>query len=151
MSKQRCISFSLHSIYSVGNISCTPTQSAQVEVGYCDAQGQYPGVSDLGFDTAGQKFLRGYQLADSNGRVQLVTIYPCWYLGGAVHIHFRIRTQAVTCFSSFRQPKLPKMLASVLFISGKIAHYCPRIAHFHRSFFYATRAGFLQEYYRQPV
>jgi protocatechuate 3,4-dioxygenase beta subunit len=81
------------SVVSVANNSCTPIQNAQVDLWHCDAQGQYSGVSDQGFDTSGQKFLRGYQLTDANGRVQFVTIYPGWYSGRAVHIHFTIRTR----------------------------------------------------------
>ena len=80
-------------VASVGNNSCTPIQNAQVDVWHCDAQGVYSGVSDRGFDTTGQKFLRGYQLTDANGRVQFLTIYPGWYSGRAVHIHFTIRTK----------------------------------------------------------
>jgi protocatechuate 3,4-dioxygenase beta subunit len=40
----------------------------------------------------GQKFLRGYQVTDSEGRAEFLTIYPGWYLGRTVHIHFKIRT-----------------------------------------------------------
>ncbi len=80
-------------VASVGNNSCSPIQGAQVDVWHCDAQGQYSGVSDQGFDTTGKKFLRGYQLTDANGKVQFVTIYPGWYSGRAVHIHFTIRTK----------------------------------------------------------
>src|SRR5262245_15275199 len=80
-------------VASVGNNSCTPIQGAQVDLWHCDAQGHYSGVSDPGFDTSGQKFLRGYQLTDANGIVQFQTIYPGWYSGRAVHIHFTIRTK----------------------------------------------------------
>ena len=81
-------------IASVGNNSCTPIEGAQVDIWHCDAQGQYSGVSDQGFDTTRQKFLRGYQLTDANGAVHFQTIYPGWYSGRAVHIHFTIRTKA---------------------------------------------------------
>ena len=80
-------------VASVGENSCTPIEGAQVDVWHCDAHGQYSGVSDQGFDTSGQKFLRGYQITDSNGAVKFQTIYPGWYSGRAVHIHFTIRTK----------------------------------------------------------
>ena len=80
-------------VASIGNNSCTPIEGAQVDIWHCDAQGHYSGVSDPGFDTSDQKFLRGYQLTDSNGAIQFQTIYPGWYSGRAVHIHFTIRTQ----------------------------------------------------------
>lgn len=80
-------------VASIGENSCTPIEGAQVDVWHCDAHGQYSGVSDQGFDTSGQKFLRGYQITDSNGAVKFQTIYPGWYSGRAVHIHFTIRTK----------------------------------------------------------
>jgi protocatechuate 3,4-dioxygenase beta subunit len=80
-------------VASVGNNSCTPIEGAQVDIWHCDAQGHYSGVSDPGFDTSGQQFLRGYQLTNANGMVQFQTIYPGWYSGRAVHIHFTIRTK----------------------------------------------------------
>ena len=79
-------------VLDVANSSCTPIEGAQVDIWHCDAQGVYSGVSDQGFDTTGQKFLRGYQLTDATGKVQFLTIYPGWYQGRAVHIHFMIRT-----------------------------------------------------------
>lgn len=79
-------------VFDVASNSCAPIEGAQVDIWHCDAQGMYSGVSDQGFDTTGQKFLRGYQLTDANGEVQFLTIYPGWYSGRAVHIHFMIRT-----------------------------------------------------------
>jgi protocatechuate 3,4-dioxygenase beta subunit len=81
-------------VTNVGENSCAPLEGAQVDIWHCDANGQYSGVSDQGFDTQGQQFLRGYQLTNTNGTVQFQTIYPGWYSGRAVHIHFTIRTRA---------------------------------------------------------
>ena len=81
-------------IFDVANNSCTPLTDAQVDIWHCDALGVYFGVSDQGFDTTGQQFLRGYQLTGANGGVQFLTIYPGWYSGRTVHIHFTIRTRA---------------------------------------------------------
>lgn len=74
--------------------SCTPLAGAIVNVWQCDALGEYSDVQDAaeGFDTRGQKFLRGYQVTDKNGTARFTTIYPGWYKGRAVHIHFKIRT-----------------------------------------------------------
>ena len=55
--------------------------------------GVYSDVSDLGFNTKGQKFLRGYQVTDAQRPGALHTIYPGWYQGRATHIHFKIRTE----------------------------------------------------------
>jgi protocatechuate 3,4-dioxygenase beta subunit len=39
--------------------------------------------------------LRGYQVTGRDGRIQFITIYPGWYEGRTVHIHFKIRTDPV--------------------------------------------------------
>jgi protocatechuate 3,4-dioxygenase beta subunit len=52
----------------------------------------YSDVGDSRFNTKGQKFLRGYQVSDASGTVTFQTIYPGWYAGRAVHIHFKVRT-----------------------------------------------------------
>jgi len=71
---------------------CAPLAGAHVDIWHCDAMGVYSGVEDPGFTTVGQTFLRGYQLTDDAGEVRFRTIYPGWYPGRAVHIHFKIRT-----------------------------------------------------------
>jgi protocatechuate 3,4-dioxygenase beta subunit len=74
------------------NNGCSPLSGALVDVWHCDALGVYSGVTDRSFDTSEQQFLRGYQVTDANGVAQFVTIYPGWYPGRTVHIHFKIRT-----------------------------------------------------------
>jgi len=71
--------------------ACEPLPDARVDVWHCDALGVYSDVSDPNFDTIGKKFLRGYQLTDERGVARFVTIYPGWYSGRAVHIHFKVR------------------------------------------------------------
>jgi protocatechuate 3,4-dioxygenase beta subunit len=71
--------------------TCAPLTGAYVDIWHCDAIGSYSDVRDGGFDTRGQRYLRGYQVTDSNGAVEFLTIYPGWYSGRAVHIHFKIR------------------------------------------------------------
>lgn len=72
--------------------ACQPLAGAQVDIWHCDAQGVYSDVQDPGFNTIGQKFLRGYQNTNERGEVRFVTVYPGWYPGRTVHIHFKIRT-----------------------------------------------------------
>jgi len=71
---------------------CSPLPNALVDVWHCDALGVYSDVRDAGFDTVGQRFLRGYQSTDAAGVAQFTTIYPGWYSGRAVHVHFKIRS-----------------------------------------------------------
>lgn len=61
---------------------CAPLPGILVDVWHCDHRGVY---SD---DT----FLRGYQVTDARGRARFRTIYPGWYGGRTVHIHFKMRS-----------------------------------------------------------
>ncbi|MCS6849362.1 MAG: hypothetical protein RMN52_16810 [Anaerolineae bacterium] len=70
---------------------CTPLAGAMVDIWHCDALGVYSDVVDRSFNTVGQDFLRGFQITDANGVVNFTTIYPGWYQGRAVHIHFKVR------------------------------------------------------------
>ena len=72
--------------------ACAALGGATVDVWHCDALGVYSDATDPSFNTKGQKFLRGYQTTDATGKAQFTTIYPGWYQGRAVHIHFKIRT-----------------------------------------------------------
>lgn len=80
--------------FNVAQVSggvCSPLPNAQVDIWHCDALGVYSGVANTPGD-----FLRGYQLTDANGMATFTTIYPGWYRGRAVHIHFKIRLAAST-------------------------------------------------------
>ena len=83
-------------VFNAASNRCTPLKGAQVDVWHCDAMGIYSGVIEHVFNTRGQQFLRGYQFTDADGRVQFQTIYPGWYSGRTVHIHFTIRTKTPT-------------------------------------------------------
>jgi protocatechuate 3,4-dioxygenase beta subunit len=85
----------LNLVFNVSRLdgkSCTALSDAMVDIWHCDAAGIYSDVEDPGFNTRGQKFLRGYQRTDANGKAEFTTIFPGWYQGRTVHIHFKIRT-----------------------------------------------------------
>jgi len=79
-------------VSQISGSACTPLVGAQVDLWQCDALGVYSDVQDPGFVTSGKMFLRGYQVTDQSGSVQFTTIFPGWYQGRAVHIHFKVRT-----------------------------------------------------------
>jgi protocatechuate 3,4-dioxygenase beta subunit len=87
-------------VSQVSGSSCTPLQGATVEIWHCDAEGVYSGVSDPSFDTTNQNWLRGAQVTDANGVATFTTIYPGWYPGRAVHIHFRVSPSEDKVFTS---------------------------------------------------
>jgi protocatechuate 3,4-dioxygenase beta subunit len=74
--------------------TCAPLAGAQVDVWHCDHLGVYSDVRDPQFDTTGRKFLRGYQRTDAAGQARFSTVYPGWYEGRTVHIHFKVRSPA---------------------------------------------------------
>jgi protocatechuate 3,4-dioxygenase beta subunit len=75
----------------VANNACTPLTGAYLDVWHCDSGGVYSDVSG-----SSQKFLRGYQITDANGIANFTSVYPGWYRGRAVHIHFMLRLYAGT-------------------------------------------------------
>jgi protocatechuate 3,4-dioxygenase beta subunit len=70
---------------------CALLPDARVDIWHCDALGVYSNVEDRYNNTLGQQFLRGYQVTNESGIVRFTTIYPGWYRGRAVHIHFKVR------------------------------------------------------------
>ena len=73
----------------LANSACTPLTGAYLDVWHCDAGGRYSDESANG--TSGKKYLRGYQITDANGVASFTTVYPGWYHGRAVHVHFKLR------------------------------------------------------------
>ena len=90
-------------VYQVANGGCEPLEGAMVDVWHCDAVGRYSDVDDNteGFDTRGEKWLRGFQTTDAGGSVTFTTIYPGWYQGRATHIHFKVRKDNLEFTSQF--------------------------------------------------
>jgi protocatechuate 3,4-dioxygenase beta subunit len=87
----------------VVDASCAPVPGAAVEIWHCDATGDYSAFADGGGgkdDGPGTTFCRGTQVADGDGIVELLTIYPGWYRGRAVHIHVRVHVEATTVLTS---------------------------------------------------
>lgn len=74
--------------------SCAPLTGARVDIWQCDARGLYSAFRDQGdghnIDQTGKTFLRGTQMANTNGWAGFNTIYPGWYAGRATHIHFKV-------------------------------------------------------------
>ena len=77
-------------VSKVGTGKCEPRSGVMVDIWHCDALGKYSDEQSEG--TAGKDFLRGLQMTDSGGKAVFKTVYPGWYNGRAVHIHFKLRT-----------------------------------------------------------
>jgi protocatechuate 3,4-dioxygenase beta subunit len=81
-------------LYALRSKSSEPLAGAHVDIWHADAGGNYsdeaPGPIQQE-DTKGQKWLRGYQITDANGKARFETIYPGWYHNRTPHIHVKIR------------------------------------------------------------
>jgi protocatechuate 3,4-dioxygenase beta subunit len=84
-------------VSKVDGNACVPLEGVLVDVWHCDAAGDY---SDVG-SQQGHDYLRGYQHTDANGLATITTIYPGWYQGRAVHVHFKIRTDPAAASGGF--------------------------------------------------
>jgi protocatechuate 3,4-dioxygenase beta subunit len=88
-------------VSQVNRSACVPLAGAIVDVWHCDGTGVYSDVRDRGASTEGQKFLRGYQTTNADGLAEFTTIYPGWYPGRTVHIHFKVRTDGADQSTEF--------------------------------------------------
>jgi protocatechuate 3,4-dioxygenase beta subunit len=67
--------------------NCAPAAGAAVYLWHCDRDGNYSMYSN---GLAGENYLRGVQVADSDGVVTFATIFPGCYSGRMPHVHFEV-------------------------------------------------------------
>jgi protocatechuate 3,4-dioxygenase beta subunit len=92
----------------------TPISGVEVYVWHTDAVGFYSGFAnqnpDMSYSGAfertvenADRFCRGIQTTDKDGIVRFKTLYPGWYNGRAIHIHFvALRPGSTAATSSYR-------------------------------------------------
>jgi protocatechuate 3,4-dioxygenase beta subunit len=98
--------------------ACAPVAGAYVDIWHCSALGAYSDVSGGGNpNNVGQRWLRGYQVSDAHGNVRFLTVYPGWYPGRTVHIHFRIRkfSGAAVTFNFVSQTYFDDAISNAIF------------------------------------
>ena len=104
--------------------SCAPIPGATVEIWHCDVDGDYSGYADGGTDDDGGEgttFLRGSQVANDEGIVEFLTIWPGWYRGRAVHIHSKVHLDGATLLTT--QFLFDDELNSEVLATGRYASY----------------------------
>ena len=69
----------------VVSADCRPIPGARVDVWHCDAAGVYSGVQG---DTG--SFMRGTQETGADGVASFRTVFPGWYPGRVVHVHYKV-------------------------------------------------------------
>lgn len=76
---------------------CTPVKGATVDIWHTGANGLYSTFAAGSFcnpstaDLSSERYCRGVQTSDAQGRLNFNTVVPGWYNGRAVHIHFTVR------------------------------------------------------------
>ncbi len=79
---------------------CTPVPGATVDIWHSGFDGVYSafgsGVCNPdSLDVANEMFCRGVQMTNEKGLATFLTIFPGWYSGRSVHIHFTIRVNGM--------------------------------------------------------
>lgn len=69
------------------NASCAALSGYVVYLWHCNRDGLYSMYSS---GITSENYLRGVQVADSNGQLKFTTIYPACYSGRYPHIHFEV-------------------------------------------------------------
>ncbi|TDT18404.1 dioxygenase-like protein [Ilumatobacter fluminis] len=84
---------------------CNPLEGYTIEAWHCDVRGIYSGDTSSSDDadrfagdfcTAGDAeaeqstYFRGQLTTDASGRVNFATVFPGWYSGRTIHIHFAV-------------------------------------------------------------
>ena len=83
--------------------SCEPVPDVVVDIWHTDAEGRYSGFEQGArgvADTVGATYMRGKQITDANGFVEFQSVYPGWYPGRTVHIHFKVSNDDRTLVAS---------------------------------------------------
>lgn len=97
--------------------TCRPLSGARVDIWHARADGLYSGYQGQGddhaIDTTGGTFMRGTQIADSQGEVSFRTVYPGWYEGRTAHVHFKVFTDEKNVLTG--QMYFPDALSQYIF------------------------------------
>lgn len=102
---------------------CQPITDADVDIWHCDVRGIYSsGTSDnpgfcTGDDAAAlaARYFRGHRMTDTRGIVWFSSVFPGWYNGRAIHIHFTVRrsnrdgTEYLTSQVGFQQSLIQEL------------------------------------------
>jgi protocatechuate 3,4-dioxygenase beta subunit len=70
---------------TVVDSKCKAVKGAKVDIWHANAAGKYSAVEGVSGN-----FARGTQVTNASGKVTFTSIYPGWYPGRTMHIHFKI-------------------------------------------------------------
>ncbi|AMY71043.1 hypothetical protein [Frigidibacter mobilis] len=116
------------------NAYCRPVPGAVVSIWHCNALGEYSGylyqLPDAPPDftlmdpatghfppRGAERFLRGVQTADAEGRVRFTTIFPGWYRPRVTHLHMRVYLSDTASLTT--QLYFPDSLSTAVYSSSE--------------------------------
>lgn len=82
--------------------TCAPIPNAIVDIWHCDLNGIYSGYAGQlnNLDSQGDNDFRGVQVTDANGAATFLSVFPGWYPGRTIHIHFKVYLTATAAITS---------------------------------------------------
>ncbi|MBI3367817.1 MAG: 50S ribosomal protein L28, partial [Burkholderiales bacterium] len=112
------------------NASCASLAGYAVYLWHCTREGGY---SLYSAGVTGENFLRGVQVADSNGRVSFTTVFPGCYSGRWPHIHFEVYRSLALATSGNNDVKTSQLAlpaAACNQVYGAASGYSASVANF---------------------
>jgi protocatechuate 3,4-dioxygenase beta subunit len=121
-------------------IRCVPLPDALVQIWHSNSAGFYSGYEHIDpnvipvFEGLGNhapsqgpdRFLRGAQVSDQNGKCEFLTIFPGWYAGRTVHIHAKVHfndSRLITSQLYFPQQMIDEIHQTGLYQERGVSRY----------------------------
>lgn len=83
--------------------NCAPVRGSAVEIWHADAAGEYSHGTDG--KAEGARWLRGFQLTNSEGSCRFDSVFPGWYSGRITHVHVRVTNGTRTVSTNLFFPR----------------------------------------------
>jgi protocatechuate 3,4-dioxygenase beta subunit len=109
---------------------CTPIPNASIDIWHAGVDGIYSAFerdticNPSTKEVSSERFCRGVQVTNVQGKAHLSTIFPAWYTGRAVHIHFTVRVNGREAITS--QLYFDDRLCDEILAQGEYAARGPR-------------------------
>jgi protocatechuate 3,4-dioxygenase beta subunit len=85
---------------------CTPIPNASIDIWHSGYHGIYSAFEQdticnpTSEDVLSKRFCRGVQVTNAEGKAHFSTIFPGWYTGRTIHIHFTVRINGLEAVTS---------------------------------------------------
>jgi protocatechuate 3,4-dioxygenase beta subunit len=109
---------------------CTPVPNASIDIWHSGFNGIYSAFetdticNPSSENVLSQRYCRGVQVTNAQGKAHFSTIFPGWYTGRAIHIHFTVRVNGFEAITS--QLYFEDALCDEILAQGEYASRGPR-------------------------